>query len=387
MILYQNIESLFTLQGAAQKRGRLIVEGDLSIIRNGAFGVDKGRIVWVGSAKQARNLKVKKRVDLDAETVFPAFLECHTHTVFAGDRQNEFELRNRGFSYQEIAQQGGGINATVTATRKAKANELLKLLQEREVDFLRQGVATLEVKSGYGLDRATEIKLLNAINCLRRVRAVPTFLGAHAVPPEHRSADSYLLEIKGWLPEVRKLCRRIDIFMEKGYFSNEQAGQLFQWAKDLGFDFLAHADQMNGTGASVFAAEAGAISVDHCLNLSDAEILKLAKFETTCVLLPASDFYLRIPYPPARRLIEAGARVALATDFNPGTAPTKDLGFVGVLARLEMKMTWPEVLVAYTLNAAYALNLAKDLGSIEIGKSADFVVSKQTANRFFYEVG
>lgn len=390
MTVFTGIHELWTLAGAAGKSGRSVTEDDLSLIRKGAFAVKGEKIIWVGAEKDLRkedSLKKAKRIHLNANTVLPAFIDPHTHMVFAGDRRDEFELRNRGYSYQELAEKGGGIMSTVRATRAASATELTKLARVREAECLRQGLGTVEIKTGYGLNLATELKMLKVIRALKSVRTVATFLGAHAVPPESKSTDAYVEELIGWLPKVKKFSNRVDMFIETAYFTQDHARKYFEAARRLGFEIVAHTDQLNGTGSSWFAAQLGALSIDHCIRLKDEEVLKIANSKATCVLLPGSDFYLHLPYPPARRLLEAGARVALGTDFNPGSCPTQDLSFVGVLARLEMKMTLPEVVVALTLNGAHALGLEKQIGSLEIGKCADFVTVDEPLQSLFFQVG
>lgn len=402
--LFYGIENLYTFAGAAQKDGRNIQESDLTCVKDGVILEQNGRILWAGERRKLTSTWLKKllsagkskqkvsvkKVNLKAKTVFPAFIECHTHLVFAGNRHQEFEMRNQGKSYQEIAAAGGGILSTVGATRKAKEKELLKLAQGRADEFVRQGIATLEVKSGYGLNHQEEIRLLKVAQKIRGPRVVPTFLGLHSRSPDHNSLASYVDEaIEKTLPEIKKkkLAQRVDIFVEKGFYSLEDGERLLAKAQSLGFEVTVHADQLTRTGAGAHLAQKGAVSVDHLVQVSDDDIVQLARSHSTCVLLPASDFYVKIPYPPARKLIDQGARVALSTDFNPGTAPTQDLSFVGVLARLEMKMSLPEVFAAWTVGAATALNKLKELGSLEHNKFCDFVVSDQDLNSFFYQVG
>ena len=219
---------------------------------------------------------------------------------------------------------------------------------------------------------------------------MPTFLGPHAIPPEFKSSGDYmdylLTEV---LPEVhgRGLARRGDIFIENGYFSVEEGRRYLQKLCEMGWDIAVHADQLSRTGASVLALESGALSVDHVIEVSAEDVERLAAGKTTCVLLPSADFYIHCPYPPARDLLDKGARVALATDYNPGSSPSWDLSLVGVLARLQMKMTLPEVLAAYTFNAACALGLESDLGSVETGKKADLIVLDGDWRELFYQVG
>lgn len=392
MILYRNIGELLTLSGAAKKSGRMVQESDLTILKNSAFVVDKGRFIWIGENKKIpKNFaRHAKEVNLDKATVLPGFTECHTHLVFAGSRAQEFELRNQGMSYQEIAARGGGIISTMKATREASKAQLTHLAKERVQNFIRQGVTTLEIKSGYALDLKNEIKTLDVINNLGPIQIVPTYLGAHALPKEFPTTDAYIqFIISDVLPllKKKKLCQRVDIFVEKGFFSVENAQHYFSAAKKLGFETTIHADQLSLSGGAELALEFSSKSADHLIQIHDSQIQKLAKSDVTCVLLPAADLYMKCAYPPARKLIDAGARVALATDFNPGSSPTQDLSLVGLLARLEMKMSLPEVIAAYTLNSATALGLQADTGSIEVGKYANFLCRNQYWSDFFYSAG
>lgn len=385
--LFIDIEKLYTLKPAAVKQGRNVQEKDLGLITDAAILTEKGRILWVGKKSQAKKFGRVQRESLNAKVVLPALVDCHTHMVFAGNRKDEFELRNQGVSYQEIADNGGGILSTVKATRKATAAELLELAQEREKNYLKQGVATVEIKSGYGLNLRTEKKMLEVARSLKKLRVVTTFLGPHALPPEFKNTSEYIDETRKWLPMFKVLADRVDIFIEQGYFSQQEAKRFLDDAQSQGFDICAHTDQLNATGSSLFAAQLGAKSVDHCIRITDEEVLELAKRPTTAVLLPTSDFYIRVPYPPARRLIDAGVAVALATDFNPGSAPSQDINFTAILARLEMKMSLPETIVGLTLNASRALGLESEIGSVEVGKSADFVCFSDELGSLFYEVG
>jgi imidazolonepropionase len=391
MQIFSGIKKLYTFSQAAKKSGRKITADDLTVIHDGVIVEKNGIIHWIGSAKDFAKSKIKgKKIDLKAEAVFPAFVECHTHLIFAGDRQNEFEMRNAGATYQEISASGGGIASTVRATRAASEKVLLNLAQGRVDELLRQGVTTIEVKSGYGLNEKEEIRLLKAIKKLKNARIVATYLGPHSKSPEQPDFANYMSDIvEKTLPQLKKLklCNRVDIFVEKGFFDIEQAQSYIQKARELGFDLTVHAEQLSSLGAATLFAQNRAISADHLVHVTDADIERLAASETTCVLLPASDFYLKIAYPPARKMIEAGARVALSTDFNPGTSPTLDVSFIGVLARLEMKMSLPEVFSAWTIGASHALNRQNEVGSLEVGKACDFVVSDEDLSQFFYRIG
>ncbi len=388
--VFRGIDTLLSLQGAAQKEGRHIEEKDLGIIRKAALVVENGKIAWMGTQKSLPSLYAKKKskeVNLDAATVMPGFVECHTHSLFAGSRSAEFEMRLQGRSYEEIAKLGGGILSTVKDTRAAKASELLRLTHRRVENFVRQGVTTLEIKSGYALNHKDELKSLASIRAIQSIRVVPTFLGAHSIPPEFKKASEYLKHLELLLPKVRKLTDRLDIWIEKGFFEKDFSRGYLQKAKELGFQIVVHADQLTLSGGTELAVEFKAVSADHVIQLQDSQIQKLAKSETTAVLLPMADLYMKCNYPPARKLIEAGARVALATDFNPGTCPSQDLSLVGLLARLELKMSLPEVIAAYTVGAAHALSLQAEVGSLEVGKAADFIGSNQEWTSLFYSAG
>lgn len=398
MRLFHRIEKLITMEGAAAKKGRRVTLEDLSVVEDAIVIENKGCIEWVGNRSDFKSVQKKyakaEKISLNAKSVMPTFLECHTHSLFAGDRTNEFEMRNQGRSYQEITAAGGGIASTVKATRAMSDQDLIKLTKNRLQEFLSQGVSTVEIKSGYGLSEKQEIRLLEIIGKLKSFKkgfeVVATYLGPHSKSPDHADLDSYFEEIlNSTLSKVakKKLAERVDIFVEKGFFTPEQGEQFLKRSVELGFAITAHAEQLTRTGAAASFAAQKAVSVDHLVHISDADIVALAKSQTTCVLLPASDFYLKIDYPPARKLIENGACVSLSTDFNPGTSPTTDLSFVGVLARLHMKMSLPEVIAAWTIGAAYALNRQGVAGSLEVGKKCDFIVSDDEYAQFFYRVG
>lgn len=387
--IFKNIGHLISMSGAAQKKGRRVLEADLSITAKAAMVVEDNHILWIGTQKSlpkafARN---SKEFDLEGSTVLPGFVECHTHTLFAGDRAAEFEMRQRGVSYQEIAKQGGGILSTMRETRKASAAQLKALVDERVQRFVQQGVTTLEIKTGYALDKKNEIKSLKVIQSLTGPRVISTFLGAHSLPPEFPSTASYLQFLIELLPEIRKHTGRLDIWIEKGFFEVEPSRNYLKRAKELGFQILIHADQLSLSGGVELATELSAVSADHVIQIEDKQIQLLAKSETTAVLLPLADLYMKCAYPPARRLIDSGARVALATDFNPGSCPSQDLSLVGLLARLEMRMTLPEVLGAYTVGASFALDQPTKIGSLEAGKLADFVCIAADWTNLFYSAG
>lgn len=359
--------------------------------KNMAFLVSSGRIHWIGPKnKIPKKYLIQKEFNLESKLVLPSFIECHTHTVFAGDRAEEFELRNNGVSYLEMAARGGGILSTVQKTRDISKKKLIELSQARVNAFLRQGVSTLEIKSGYGLDLKSELKMLEVAQAMRGPQIVTTFLGAHAKPPEAQSYSEYLKYLSDVvLPMIKKkkLASRVDIFIEKGFFESAEARGYLQSAVELGFELTIHANQLSQSGGAELALELGAKSADHVIHLSDSAIQKFSKTNTVAVLLPMADLYMKCPYPQARKLIDAGATVALSTDFNPGSCPSQDLMLVGLLARLEMKMTLPEVFLAYTKNAAKALGIQGDQGELSVGKSANFICTDASMSDFFYSAG
>lgn len=390
--VFRGIGRLVTLRGAAAKGARRVTAEDLSIIDAAALVADGGgKIKWLGPEAQLPSEYSTGRIhELGGATVIPALVECHTHLVFAGDRAGEFERRNRGETYQSIAAAGGGILASVRATRAASLEELVRLAQKRVDRYVSQGVGTIETKSGYGLTVESETKMLRAAKKLTRARIVSTFLGAHAIAPEFSSAEEYVAYLmREALPVVasEKLASRVDVFLEKGYFEAPVARRYLEAARARGFDLAVHADQLTLAGGADTAVELGARSAEHLVQIGPPEIAKLAASETTCVLLPSADLYMDCPYPPARALIDRGARVAIATDFNPGSSPSQDVSLVGVLSRVRMKMSFPETLAAYTIGAAYALGLEGLVGSLEIGKSCDFAVLDGSLDELFLEVG
>jgi imidazolonepropionase len=368
----------------------------LSIIPDGAAVIEGDRIGWVGPTADLPLLPGDAEIiDATGQVVLPGFVDSHTHLIFAGSREDEFEQRLQGLSYQQIAERGGGINATVRRARAASKEELKALARPRLRRLLQHGVTTAEVKSGYGLTVADEIKCLEAVaelNAEGPWELVPTFLGAHAVPPEYRSdRDGYLrLLLDDMLPEVARcrLAEFCDVFCETGVFSVEESRRVLARARDLGLRLKLHADELTPLGGAELAARLGAVSADHLLCVTDAGIDALAESGTVATLLPGTAFFLGVPYAPARRLIERGVPVALASDCNPGTCPTENLPLVGAMACTQMKMLPAEVVNALTLNAAAALGRSDRIGSLEPGKRADLVLCDVPDYRhLFYHFG
>jgi imidazolonepropionase len=372
-----------TLAGPARPRvGPELRE--LAIIDDGAMLVRGERIEIIGQRADVEPLIDREVTVVDAggRVVMPGFVDAHTHPVFAGTRASEFEERALGVTYQEIAARGGGIQSTVRATREATVDQLVAAGKRYANWFLRTGTTTVEAKSGYGLTLADELKILRAIRRLDHetpLRYVPTFLGAHEIPPEYRSRrEQYVsLLIDEMLPRVaqEKLAEFCDVFCEARVFTADESWKILSAARCQGLGLRMHADQLSLSGGAKLAAELGTITADH-LEHTDAEgiaALKLAGVQP--VLLPGSVYALGSNrYPAAREMIDAGLAVVLATDFNPGSSPTPSMPMILSLASTHMKMTAAESITASTINAAYSLNRGDQIGSLEPGKIADFVI-------------
>lgn len=360
-------------------------EGPLGVIRGGALAALSGRIVWIGRTVEARravSLSGEGReLDARGRVVLPGFVDSHTHLVFAGSCEREFARRIAGATYQEIAASGGGILATVAATRDATVDELVALGRRRLDLALRHGTTTIEVKSGYGLTTADEVKMLEAIQVLRETHPIAvhaTFCGAHEVPPEFRGhTDRYVeLLVDEMLPEVtgRRLAEYCDVFCEEGVFTAAQARRILLAAREDGLRAKLHADEFAASGAAELAAEIGALSADHLLAAPLDAIRRLAAAGVTATLLPGTAFFLGLRYAPARGFLETGVRVALATDFNPGSSYTPNMQLIVTLACTQMRMTVEEAIQAATVGGAHALGLQAQVGSLAPGKACDFTV-------------
>jgi imidazolonepropionase len=395
-LLISNAGQVLRVSSDAERLKRRVSMRKLAIIENGSVIVRDGRIDWVGPTKDLPPIPPNAEIiDAAGKTVLPGFIDCHTHLVFAGSREDEFEQRLQGKTYQEIAAQGGGINATVQRVRQASKEELKELTRRRLNRLLRFGVTTVEIKSGYGLSLAEELKCLEVIaelNAEGPWELMPTFLGAHAVPPEFRNdrAGYICLLTQEMLPEIARLrlADFCDVFCERDVFTLDESEHILTRAADLGFGVKLHADELTSLGGAELAARLGAVSADHLLCVTEAGIEALARSNTVATLLPGTAFFLGLAYAPARRLIERGVAVALASDCNPGTCPTENLPLVGAMACTQMKMLPAEVVTALTLNAAAALGRADRLGSIEVGKQADLIICDVPDYRqLFYHFG
>ena len=378
-----NCAQLVTLAGPARPRvGPELRE--LGIVANGGMLVRDGLIERVDASDEIELL-----IDADTEVVdalgrvvLPGFVDAHTHPVFGGTRVDEFEERSKGATYEEIAARGGGIQSTVNATR-ATYEEVLAYKCWRYADwFLRSGTTTIEAKSGYGLSLEDELKILRVIKRLgaeTSLRYVPTFLGAHSIPAEYRARrDQYVsLIIEQMLPAIanEKLAEFCDVFCEQKVFTTDEAWQILSAARCHGMGLRIHADQLSLSGGAQLAAELGTVTADHLEHTDAAGITALKEAGVQPVLLPGSVYALgSTRYPAAREMIDAGLAVVLATDFNPGSSPTPSIPMILSLASTHMKMTPAEGVTAVTINAAYSLNRGAELGSLEPGKIADFVI-------------
>jgi imidazolonepropionase len=376
------------------RRGRAMRE--LTILQDAALLAEDGVITWIGpSASLPAGAKPADILDATGKTVIPGFVDSHTHLIWAGSREGEFAQRLEGRTYQEIAAAGGGINATVARVRQASKDALKALARPRLDRLLRFGVTTVEVKSGYGLSLTDEVKCLEAIaelNAEGPLELVPTFLGAHAVPPEfrHDRAAYVRLLVNEMLPQLasRGLADFCDVFCETGVFSLAESETILARAQELGLRLKVHSDELTPLGGAELAARLGAASADHLLCITDAGIDALAGSATVATLLPGTAFFLGLPYAPARRLIDRGLAVALASDCNPGTCPSENLPLIGTMACTQMKMSPAEVLTALTLNGAAAVGRADRLGSLEVGKQADLVIcDAPNYTHLFYHFG
>ncbi len=362
---------------------------DVGLIENGAVAVSDGKIIAVGNSHDIlHEFESEQTIDANGKTVSPAFVECHTHIVFAGNRLNEFELKIKGADYLEILQNGGGIISTVRQTREASLEDLVEQSRKRLDKMLALGITTAEVKTGYGLNTETEIKMLEAIFELDKtheIDLIPTFLPAHTVPPEFKDkSDEYVdLICEEMLPLAAskfqisnfKFQIFVDVFCERNAFNLEQSRKVLKTAKSLGFKLKAHVDEFTNLGGARMAIELGATSIDHLDAISNEEIKLLATSETIGVITPTVNFnFGSSEFADARKLVDAGCAVALSTDYNPGSAPCPSLPNAMAIACRYQKLLPSEAFNAATINAAFAVNLGEKIGSIEIGKFADLLI-------------
>jgi imidazolonepropionase len=371
-LLIRDLEQLVTPAGrSAPLRGADLASVD--VLEQAFVLAEDGVVVAVGPMSELGPLDGDV-VEFDGRgrCAIPGLVDCHTHTCFAGDRVEEFTLRAAGASYEELHAAGGGILSTVGATRAAGEEELTRIVSRHAGWMLTHGTTTFEGKSGYGLDLETELASLRAVAA---AGGIPTWLGAHAVPPEFADADAYLeFALSEVLPHAAQLAEAADVFLERGAFDREQARRYLEACRDAGLTLRLHGDQFTESGAIPLAIELGARSVDHLEATGDQGIRALAASDVTGVLLPASALFLDRPMPPARALADAGAAVALATDFNPGSAFCESLPLVSSLACTQLHLSPAEALVATTVNAAHVLGRADRIGRVAPGYAADILL-------------
>ena len=394
-LIIHNAAQVVTCSGFAGKRGKEM--SDLQIIEKGTVIVTDGFISHI--LKENEPVPVNKQnykiIDASGKALLPGFVDPHTHFVFGGYREEEFSWRMRGDSYMEIMQRGGGIVNTTRTTLDATEEELMASGRQRLDAMLRLGITTVEGKSGYGLDKETELKQLRVMRRLNEshpVDIVPTYMGAHALPPEWKGREDAFIDfqIEEMFPLVaqQKLAEAVDIFCEKGVFSIEQSRRYLTAAREQGFQLKMHADEIVPLGGATLAAELGCLSADHLLQASDEGIRALAEAVTVATLLPLTAFSLREEYARAREMIDAGCVVALATDLNPGSAFSSSVPMLFALACIYMKMSPEEAVTALTINSAAALGRADRIGSIDIGKQGDLLLLQFPSYKFLpYHVG
>jgi imidazolonepropionase len=385
-LLITGVSQLLTLRGSGPRRGTSLSK--LGLIEDGAVLVRDGLIAAVGTQAEVEKLpeaRAAEKLDLGGRVALPGFVDSHTHLIHAASRAEEYELKIAGASYEEIARKGGGILNSVKKLRAATGEALKKRALAALKQFAAYGTTTVEAKSGYGLDVASELKILRLHKELaaeQPLEIVSTFLGAHVVPAEYRGkaggAERYIqLMEQNMLPEIgeNRLAEFCDVFCDRGAFSVEQSKRVLQAGRQWGLAPRMHAEQLSRTGAARLAILMRAASCDHLEQVNKGDIQALGKSETVATLLPGCDFHLGLKqYAPARALIEAGTIVALATDYNPGTSPTLNMPMILSLACTQLRMTPAEAIAAATINGAYALRREKTIGSLEVGKQADIAV-------------
>jgi len=389
-LLIVNADELVTLAGSSQKPCTGKKMRELGIIRKGGLVIKDGRVVAVGkSADVTKAFKAENVISANGKTVLPGFVDSHTHPIFAGSREDEFQMRVEGASYMEILNAGDGILRTVRETRKASAEKLVELGLKTLDIMLEHGTTTIEAKSGYGLTTKDELKILEVIKRLNQLHAmdiVSTFLGAHAIPPEYQgNSEEYVnLVIGEMIPKVaeRGLAEFCDVFCEKGVFNLEQTRRILAAGRNYGLKPKLHADEMSMLGGAELAADVGAVSAEHLLFSSDEGIKAMADKGVAAILLPAAAFSLMSGrYADARKMIALGVPVALGTDFNP-SCWVENQQLVIAFACYFMRLTPAEAITAVTINAAHAIGRANEVGSLEVGKKADVIVLDAPNHKF-----
>lgn len=390
--LIKNIGVLATPMGHTAKAGE--EQGKLSVIHDAYICLEDGTITEIGTGLPDHADMAAEVIDACGKLVTPGLVDSHTHLVFGGWREHELALKRRGVPYLEILAQGGGILSTVKMTREATEGELADKTEKILKEMMALGVTTCEAKSGYGLDKETELKQLRVIRELgnrQPVELIPTYLGAHAVPKEYKEdREAYMQLMEELLPQIAEegLAEFCDVFCETGVFTPEESKRILLAAQKVGLRSKIHSDEIDAIGGTEVAGEIHAVSAEHLIAINQSGIEALAKGGTVAVLLPATSFYLNKPYAPARAMVEAGVPVAFASDFNPGSCPGFNLQLVMNLGCWKSGLSPEEVLTAVTLNAAAACGRADRIGSVEVGKQADLVIwDSPNLEYIFYRFG
>ncbi len=378
-VLIKNIGELLPMDQVGPVKGTAM--NQLTIIPDAALAIKDGKVAWIGKTEDAASLDAIKVIDAENNLVTPGLVEAHTHLVFGSSREKEMALKQQGMDYLEILKQGGGILSTVNATRAASFGELYDKARFHLDRMLMHGMTTVEAKSGYGLDRETEIKQLEVVKALSEnhpIELVSTFLGAHAIPPAYQdNPEGFLEEMQALFSEIKgkELAEFVDIFTETDVFTVEQSRAFLLAAKQAGFQVKIHADEIDTLGGTELAVEVGAISAEHLAVTSDEGIKQLAASNTIGVILPGTSFYLgKDTYARGRQMIDTGAAIAISTDFNPGSSVTENLQLIMSLAALKLKLSPAEIWHAVTVNAAHAINRGDTAGSLAVGRNADIVI-------------
>lgn len=379
MLIVHNISNLVIVTDDALPRfGKQM--NDIQVLEDGYIVVDNDRFIEIGVGNDYLKYKNAQLIDGSGKTITPGLIDCHTHLVHAGSRENEFTLKLQGASYLDILNNGGGIHSTVDKTRLASFDELYEKAKQSLDIMLNYGVTVVEAKSGYGLDFDTEIRQLEVskkLNETHPIDIINTYMGAHAIPKEYKDKrEEYIHLVKEMIAKVKceDYAKFVDVFCEESVFTIDEAKDILEYAKTLGLGIKLHADEIADTNGALLASKLNCISAEHLLKSNEANLIKLVDSRVIAVMLPLTSFYLNSNFFSARYFVDSGGALAIATDYNPGSSPSENLQLAMQIASMKGSLTPKEVITATTINAACALNLSEDLGSISVGKLANFVI-------------